>query len=268
MIPYGFYIKTLRVSGNQKIPAEIKFRQGLNVVSGASNTGKSYIFQCIDFLLGARKIPKEIEESKGYTIFELEIESYNKDILTLKRSTIGNRYLIKKGGIDEQLPEVEYFEKLSDDPKNISTLLLSLCGFVDVSLKKNQFEKIRLSFRDIANLTLVDEQRIITEESPVYSGESTSKTKEQSLFYFLLTGKDAKDFTEGEDPKILKNKITGKIELVKELINNTQEKLESYKGENTDDLNKAVTQQIDALNLEYTSYLQRIDELKKNINIH
>lgn len=264
---FGFYITVLRVTGGHKPIAEIKFEKGLNVISGASNTGKSYIFQCIDFLLGARKNPKEIEESKGYSTFELEIQTYDGITLTLKRTQAGNKYLIKRGSIDEVIAEEEYFDKLSDDPKNISTLLLELCGFHDVQLKKNQYEKIRLSFRDIAGLTLIDEQQIITEKSPVYfSNESISRTKEQSLFYYLLTEKDARNFNEGEDPRVLKNKINGKIELVKEMIGKTQSKLEAYKGENTDDLKKSVEKQIDSLNLEYNNYLSRIDELKKNRN--
>jgi hypothetical protein len=39
----GFQLRFLRVSGKGKKPAELEFRPGLNVISGASNTGKSYI---------------------------------------------------------------------------------------------------------------------------------------------------------------------------------------------------------------------------------
>jgi hypothetical protein len=264
----GFYIRKLRVTGNQKRPAEIQFTTGLNVVAGASNTGKSYIFQCIDYLLGARKIPKEIDESKGYTTFELEIESHAGRTVSLKRTVEGKKYLVKFSRLDEDSNEEEYADHLTDDQKNISTLLLELCGFDNIQLKKSRHEKIRLSFRDIAGLTLIDEKQIITEDSPVYSSsESVSRTKEQSLFYFLLTGKDAQDFIEGEDPKVLKNKINGKIELVKELLDRTQEKLNAYKGENTEDLKKLVTVQLDSLNLEYNDYLQRIDAMKKSRNL-
>jgi len=265
----GFYLRKLRVSGNQKKPAEVAFSKGLNVISGASNTGKSYIFQCVDYLLGARKQPKEIEESRGYSIFELEIGAMNNETFTLKRSLSENRFLIKKGEIDGDGQEEEYGERLSDDPKNISTFLLELCGFSNVELKKSKFEKARLSFRDVAGLTLVDEQQIITENSPVYnSNESIGRTKEQSLFYYLLTGKDAKDFKEVEDPKTFKAKINGKIEFLKDLIFKNQKRLDAYKGQNTDDLRRNIDQSLDALTLEYNDYIIKIDELKKKRNLY
>ena len=43
--------------------ADMPFRPGLNVVSGASNTGKSYILHCLDFVLGAARFSEEIEEA-------------------------------------------------------------------------------------------------------------------------------------------------------------------------------------------------------------
>lgn len=42
------YIKKLHSIANDKI-ARIEFKRGLNIVSGASDTGKSYMIQCIDY---------------------------------------------------------------------------------------------------------------------------------------------------------------------------------------------------------------------------
>ncbi len=263
----GFHINLLRITGNQKKPQEISFGQGLNVISGASDTGKSFIFQCLDYMLGAQKIPKEIDEAKGYSIFELQITAASGNTYTLKRNWLGGKFSIKEGSIDSNAAEEEYAERLTDDPKNISTFLLGLCGFSGVELKKNQHEKVRLSFRDIAGLTLVDEKQIITEDSPVHSkGETIYRTREQSLFYYLLTGLDAKDFKEVEDPKTIKGKINGKIELIKELIEKTQDKLGDYKNQNVDDLTKIVNENIDSLSLEYSEQIKKIDELKTKRN--
>jgi DNA repair ATPase RecN len=59
----GFQLRALRVTGKMKEPAEIAFGPGLNVISGASSTGKSYLLQCIDFACGAGTKPKVIDES-------------------------------------------------------------------------------------------------------------------------------------------------------------------------------------------------------------
>lgn len=260
----GFYIRKLILTGFGKKPASIEFEQGLNVVSGASNTGKTFIFQCIDFMLGGQKSPKAIDESKGYEKVFLIISTYAGELYTIQRNFKGGFFLIKKGGEDSNDLYEKYAEKLSNDSKNISTFLLSLCNMQDLQLKKNQHNvKARLSFRDVAGLCLVDEKTIISEDSPVYhSGESVTRTKEQSLFYYFLIGQDATSLAEVEDPKVLKNKIAGKIELIKELIERTQRKLDKYKGLNVEQLEKDLETQYERLNLEYRTSLVEIDLLR------
>jgi DNA repair ATPase RecN len=49
----GFQLRVLRVSGLGLPPADITFGPGLNIVSGASDTGKSFLFQTIDYMFGA-----------------------------------------------------------------------------------------------------------------------------------------------------------------------------------------------------------------------
>lgn len=260
----SFFIKNLTVTGFGKKPASIDFEQGLNVVAGASDTGKTFIFQCIDFMLGGQKVPKPIKESEGYEKVILIIETFDGEQYTLERSIQGGPFQIKQGDLKSSSPYEAYGEKLSYDPKNIATFLLSLCGLQDVLLQKNkQNTKVRLSFRDVAGLCLVDEKTIISEDSPVnHSGESVTRTKEQSLFYYFLAGKDATSLVETEDPKVLKNKIAGKIELIKELIQRTQEKLDEYEGQNVDELQKELDEQYEYLNLEYRTSISEIDKLR------
>jgi hypothetical protein len=260
----NFHLKNLTLTGTGKKPATITFEKGLNVVAGASNTGKTFIFQCLDFMLGGQKQPKPIEESKGYEKIHLVISTTDGQHYTILRNITGGAFQIKQGNINESMPYEAYYEKLSNDPQNISTFLLSLCGLQDIQLKKNANNvKVRLSFRDVAGLCLVDEKTIISEESPIYhSGESVTRTKEQSLFYYFLIGEDATAIAEIEDPKILKNKIAGKIELVEELIQTTQAKLEEYKGQNVEGLEKELEAQYERLNLDYRTSIVEIDQLR------
>ena len=59
------FIESVIVSGPELADAAVFFEKGANVVQGGSNTGKSYIVQCIKFALGATKPPKPIKESRG-----------------------------------------------------------------------------------------------------------------------------------------------------------------------------------------------------------
>jgi len=65
----GFYIKKLEVLGDEVKPSIIEFRKGLNIIYGASDTGKTFIYECINYMLGDNKVPKiTIEEAKGILI--------------------------------------------------------------------------------------------------------------------------------------------------------------------------------------------------------
>lgn len=57
----GFFIERLVVTGRGKKPSTIEFSDGLNFIVGPSNTGKSYIVECIDYLFGFE--PKKINHS-------------------------------------------------------------------------------------------------------------------------------------------------------------------------------------------------------------
>ena len=63
----------------------VDFEKGLNIISGPSDTGKSYIFQCINYMLGSSEKPKEIDESIGYSSVLMEIELYSGDTYTFKK---------------------------------------------------------------------------------------------------------------------------------------------------------------------------------------
>ena len=47
-----FMIEKLRVSGAGKIDGVVEFADGLNLIQGRSNTGKTWILRCINYLFG------------------------------------------------------------------------------------------------------------------------------------------------------------------------------------------------------------------------
>ena len=72
MNKYGFFIKKLQLEGSDKETVSVEFKKGLNVIYGPSDTGKTFIYQSIDYMLGASKIPKDIPEAKGYDLCKLQ----------------------------------------------------------------------------------------------------------------------------------------------------------------------------------------------------
>ena len=237
---YGFYISNLWVTSLNNKPAKISFTPGFNVVSGLSDTGKSYVFACINFMLGGGDPPKPgVPEAEGYTDIYIELKTYGGQTYTLNRKINGGIFKLKEVSIDKFLKQgiaKELKEQHSSNfQDNISQFLLNLCGFEEKWVKKDKNNKKRgLSFRDIAGLTLVDEERIITTKSPIYiSGQFPNQPSEQSVLEILLTGKDASDLEQVEEAKIYQSRIKGKIEFVDSVIKELSEKINSLENENT-----------------------------------
>jgi hypothetical protein len=251
----GFYISNLQVTGLNSKPAKLSFDKGFNVVSGLSDTGKSYIFACINFMLGGGDSPKEIPEGIGYTDIYLELKTYTGKTFTLNRNIKGGNFKIKEVEIEKYQTQGISREikgqHTSNPDDNISSFLLGLCGFKEMYVKKNQSNaKRELSFRDIANLTLIDEVRILTEKSPVYvSGQYAFQVQEQSILEILLTGKDAKELEQVEEAKIYHSRIKGKLEFVDSLIKELTDKIVILEKENTVEKQKQLQSKIDKLSL-------------------
>lgn len=216
----GFQLRALRATGKGKTPAEVVFGPGFNVISGASNTGKSYILQCIDFMLGGSKRPKRIKESTGYESLFLELEDHNHRIHQLERSLSGHAFVHRIIANGATLSEETLSEKHDpNDNETVSALLLGLSNAGDRKIRQNQAGKTRgLSFRDLASLALVDEMRIISDESPVLSGQYTTRTEELSVFKLLLTGVDDASVIATESRKESKARQKAQLELLDRLI--------------------------------------------------
>ncbi|WP_196601808.1 AAA family ATPase [Pectinatus frisingensis] len=67
-----FFIKQIGATGDNVKPSFLQFKDGVNIIFGASNSGKSYVINCINFMFYG-KIP-----------FTKEATGYNK-VSSLKR---------------------------------------------------------------------------------------------------------------------------------------------------------------------------------------
>lgn len=233
MSPKGFTISKLVVQGQGMEDAVLEFRQGLNVIAGASNTGKTYAWQLIDYMLGASKQPKDIPPARKYTHAKIELLPHEGSVITLSRELAGGAALLQTIPIKDISGNTPY-TKLAEkhDQANINTIsgcLLNLTGLFGKQIRKNaQGVKRSLSFRDVAWLTLVDEERIITERSPVLSGQYTSPTEEQSAFGLFITGVDDAAIITQEKPEQRKLRVEAEKNILERLIDNREARFKSY----------------------------------------
>ncbi|MCK2005125.1 AAA family ATPase [[Brevibacterium] frigoritolerans] len=220
----GFYINKLRVSGPNVKDASVAFETGLNIISGPSDTGKSYIFECINYMLGSSDVPKKIKESEGYSFILMEISLYSGKTYTLKRTFGKNTVEIfdsPSHSIKQITPEILSCKHDKEKTNNLSAFLLSKSGFAHPSyvLKKKTGDTRTVSFRDFPIFITIDETKVIKDKSPILSGQFVNATVEKSVFKFIVSGLD--DSQKGgtlKDDNASKVKLEGQIELLERLI--------------------------------------------------
>lgn len=275
---YGFFIKKLELRDKQSNidSKSIEFNKGLNVIYGSSDTGKTFIFQCINFMLGSSSIPKEIPESKPYNICRLDIETYENEKFTLERSLQGGDFnLYDENGTF--LRDLNEKNNKKVDKETISDFLLGLCNILGKEIRKNNSgAKQNLYFQDILKYFLINEEKIITENSIISErperGFNASMTFEKNVLRFLISGVDDSTIIESSKKNSVEFK-KGKIELYNELIEQLSDELKDTNYEEIDEQIKRLDDTIKNFKDDYSKskielnkYDEEKNELKKEIS--
>lgn len=192
----GFRLRFLGFFGPHAPPSTLTFGPGLNILYGASNTGKSFIVEAIDFMLGGSQPLRDIPERIGYDVVLLGIEAYDGRSFTIERSVNGGGFRLYDELRDAPPGDDEAHRILSEQHNerseaNLSWFLLGLCGLSGKRVRRNsRNETNSLSFRNIARLMVVTETEITQQSSPLFDGNPTANTPNLATFRLLLTGAD------------------------------------------------------------------------------
>lgn len=215
--------------GTNVEPASVEFGPQLTLVRGPSDTGKSFIVDALDFMLGANTL-KEIPERAGYSMVLLGLELPSGDRATLARSVSGGSFSLFLSDIRQgPLPIADETLAPRHSPSadsNISRYLLKQVDLDGKRVRKNaRGETDTLSFRNLAHLCVVDETQMQSETPPALTGSYVSKTKEISVLKLILQAED--DSTVVAVPSAQETaRVSGaKIEVIDRLIAEVEEKL-------------------------------------------
>lgn len=206
--------------------AIVNFSEGLNVVTGPSDTGKSFILDALDYMLGSSGL-RSIYEVPAYNRILLQLDlddGADRTSITLARDLDGGRFDLFDGHIDaaDDIEAVRQLTVKNDagSDSNLSNYLLTRLGLNGVRLRTSRYNKTRaLSFRDFAHVSVIDETRMQSPQAPIHtSGNSIHRTVERSLFKFLLDGIDDSRITEIPPPKEEKALHTTRSELLDRVV--------------------------------------------------
>lgn len=226
----GFELRELRLCGPGQVPGSLVFASGLNVIEGASDTGKSYALSCIDFVMGAGTPPEEIPQARSFDVAYLCIEAADGQTYTLKRALVGGKIGLFRGPIDNAFgadTEWEVLGETTNAKESVSSFLLGLCGLDGRRVRKNDSGTTQeASFRVLSKALIVDEERIIAKRSPLYGSQNTGNTAAESTIRMLLTGVDDSAIVQPEDAKTSAGRLAGRKEAIQGLLERDQAALD------------------------------------------
>ncbi|GHV06099.1 hypothetical protein FACS1894217_04140 [Clostridia bacterium] len=232
-----FYIKKIIVSGGGNEPSTLDFTDGLNIVCGPSNTGKSYVIECLDFLFGSKKI--RLAQNAGYDTVKAVVQIKDGGTVSFERKVDA-----KKISVVSMVKDIESGTYSIDGTKNnISDVWLALVGIPETPsiIKNSRFEKQRLGLRSFLHAILINESNVFQTEPILVSRHDTQKTASLSALLYLMTGLNYEE----TDPKEEKKIKEAKKKAVIAYINKRLETMAQRVGE-LDELTVTDTQSLQA----------------------
>lgn len=192
----GIRLKKLTVTGG-KGTSTIEFGKNLTIIAGPSNTGKSYIYKCIDYMFAGDKEKVPWNPSIGYDKIELELDCDDKNISLTRK--IGDA----KTKVASTFPGIESREYKQ---KDIDSLFLKLMGLGDdVSVPKNKDGIMQhLSWRALKKVFMIHEDKTETIGSIILHVQSTEETALLSGLLYCLYEQDFSNYDSKEGQKTKK----------------------------------------------------------------
>ncbi len=227
-----FYIKRITLVTGNDLQSYVEFDAGLNIIYGESNTGKSLIVDCIDYMFGASEHRFEPKLDLKEIRMLLDVDGYS---LTMSRKIDSTDFEVSSlvPGIDSDT------YKTGKSKKSISNVWLHLMGIenevqiIQTLTGKSQ----RLTLRTFHHALLIDEQRVQAVNSILSSGIGFSKkvsTPVMSALLYFATGNNYLPEEAGKDKATRKERK----DAVKKFVDRSMSKLAEKKISELQNLSK------------------------------
>jgi hypothetical protein len=222
----------LTAVGKDVAPATLEFGDRLTVIHGASDTGKSHVFDLLSYAFGIAQAIERPDEAKGYQYVHLGIRTTAGAIVTLVRDFDGGSIGLVEDDLRElmtdETPEYLAPKHVSKDPRSVSRYLLSLIDLDESVVRTNQYNETRpLQWRDVVRLSAVDEETILTKRSPIEFGQFSDRPVEAAIFRMFIEGQDDSGLTPIPKAAELRKISANKVEILDQVIAELEQDLSS-----------------------------------------
>lgn len=250
-------LKRLKSVGPDREDAVLEFDEKRSLIRGPSDTGKSYIRDCLWYLLGGDKLPKRFPLAEGYQELQLRFESDGFEY-EVRRALAGGQPAVycRATGNQEELA----FEPLEDD---VGELLVERSGAAGRQIIRSQSDRGPVTGDDVRHWSLWSQTAILSEEPT--SGDGFAVTKRSASFSLFLTGVDDAALNLRKKPKEVE-RLKGQLSSVEDALKRVQAGLPKD-AERTDvaDALDRVDQTLMAMTAQYDQRAAKLRELRREI---
>lgn len=202
----GFYIKKVIAKSAAKGDASVSFGKGLTIIQGRSDSGKTCVANCIDFVFGG-SVDKPFKETAKYDGVTTIVAPNDAEGEVILSRTVGKNQVDVSStvsGIDSGTYDVNYRRGAKNPPLN--EVWLKLIGIQQETMivTNARFETKRLTWRNLLRVFYLDEGRVDDANSIV---EPKHRYMENTLFLsallYLITGRTFTE-TDAQEKKEIK----------------------------------------------------------------
>ncbi|CAG9164515.1 hypothetical protein [Cupriavidus pampae] len=188
----------LAATGLNKPIAEIPFDPLRALIRGPSDTGKSYIRDCLWYLLGGDKVPKELPEADGYETLELEIAHGEDSYLVRRALRGGGAYILRTVRVEDEGTERPGIDTLmvTDVPEgmeqieaDLSELVVELSGAGKKQILRSKSKRGPVTGSDVRHWFMLSQPTVISED-PTSGASHSDRPQRIAAFHLFLTGND------------------------------------------------------------------------------
>lgn len=223
-------LSKLLLRGNEVKDSSLVFRKGVNLITGGSDTGKTYAYELINYAFGSGEVPYGIKESIGYNIVFLEIvidDMVHTIVRSFDEPNIIKIYFSDIDGINEKTVYENYSASAKAN-KSLSSFFLGSLGYKNkIHFKKVKTKKdlMQLTIRSYLKSFMISEEKITAKSNSIIETELTHPypifTREKFNYFLTKMGNR-------EKVKIDKSssmRATNNLELLQELLNENNNKI-------------------------------------------
>jgi len=213
------HINKLIISGSKGV-STVDFGERLTLITGPSDTGKSYIFKSIYYLLGADKNNVPFDPSIGYDTVSMELRKGLSNVTVTRK--IGDSIITV---IDETGESIYKTKGKENNISDFYSELLDISPSLMIPYNADG-QTQRFSLRTLKSLFMIREDNTETESPILLPPQNQSATAFLAGLLYILYEQDFSDYDANENKK---SKAAKKAAVQKYILGN-KEKLQAKKG--------------------------------------